>query len=87
MITVKTHLNSPSVTVEESKLRDKEVSKKKKKVGCCLCRIWYRDWRGRGGTVYVNGKKSFNTGGGRRQLAIGYQRWQDLKVTLLRTYC
>ena len=47
------HLNSPSEAVEESKY-----------VGCCFCRIWYTDWRGNGGTVYVGRKRNLSMGGG-----------------------
>jgi len=70
------HLNSPSEEGHRGVFH-------RKYVGCCLCRISYRDWRGSGGTVYVGRKRSLNMGGGRMQLAIGSQGWQDLKAVLL----
>jgi hypothetical protein len=33
--------------------------------------------------VYVDRKRSLNTGGGRRQLAIGSKGWQDLEAIFL----
>jgi hypothetical protein len=71
------HLNSPS---EASKLKEQDVFHRKYEyVGCCLYRIWYRDWRRCGRTIYVERKSSGNTDGGTRQPAIGFQGWQDLK--------
>jgi len=58
------HLNSPSEAVEESKLRDKDVSSTENMLAAALCRIWYRDWRGSGGTIYMARKRSLNMGGG-----------------------
>jgi hypothetical protein len=41
------------------------------------------DWKGSGGTVSVDRKRSLNMGGGTRQLAIGSHGSQDLKAIFL----
>ena len=58
------HLNSPSEAVEESKLRDKEVSSTESMLAAVAVGFG-TDCRGSGGTIYVGRKRSLNMGGGR----------------------
>jgi hypothetical protein len=73
------HPNSPS---EESKLRDTEVSSTENMLAAAC--VEFRTEIGEeveGPSMWVG--RSLNMVGGRTQLAIGSQGWQDLKAVLL----